>query len=143
MTRPIMGSPPHVGLSDAASFGQNRSPVSYSAPHCGQTLATVTCSSASGVGCRARSPDPMLVCRLDPSGGDLRPVSAESALPPAIRDCGFGWSLLGIARGDVFASGVPAGPIPHGPNAHSKGLRYKESDWWGSHPPALSPIPEE
>src|SRR5215831_1981211 len=109
MTRPIMGSPLLLGLNDAPSFGQNRSPVSYSAPHCGQTLATVRCSSASGVGCRARSPDPMLVCRLDPSGGDLRPVSAESALPPAIRDCGFGWSLLGMAQGDVSPAACPLG----------------------------------
>ena len=61
MTRPIIGSPPDFGFSGAPSFGQKRSPVSYSLPHCGQTFATVTCSSASGVGCRASRPEPMLV----------------------------------------------------------------------------------
>src|SRR6185312_6234264 len=95
MTRPTSGSPPDLGRSGEPSFGQNRSPVSYSPPHWGQTLATATASSAVGVGCCARRPEPSPLC------------SSLASTSPLVRGAGR-WSggvSLATASGDVVVAG--------------------------------------
>src|SRR5438045_4785966 len=97
----MSGSPAAFGRSEVPSFGQKRSPVSYSVPHCGQTLETTIASSALGVGCCASKPDPNAlsvrcgsVTPAAPGAPELAIGSADGAA--SVEDCiseSRAWSL--------------------------------------------------
>src|SRR4051812_4537852 len=116
MTRPMSGSLPVLGRREEPSLGQKRSPVSYSDPHCGQTLATATVSCFVGVGCCARRPDPNA---LVPSALPLSVTATfTTVVPGSTNESDFGWTawILDLARfgiaEEMFAKTMPCPAQP-------------------------------